>query len=120
MPFTAEQARLIDEAQEVTIETQGKNQAFRTVIWIVVEGGEVFVRSVRGDDGKWFRRASRDPSVALHVAGTRIPARAIPATDPESVKRTDDALIRKYRKGRSLDAMLKADIRDTTLRLDPA
>lgn len=80
---------------------------------------EVFVRSVRGASGKWYQRTLANPEVAIVVGDTMIPARATAATDNGSIERTSDALRRKYR-GRSLEAMLKPEILDTTLRLDPS
>ena len=86
----------------------------------MVDEGEVFARSVRGEKGKWYQRALENPEVALQAAGTEIPARAVPAPDTSSVERTSAALRRKYRKGSSLDSMLKPEILATTMRLEPA
>ena len=120
MGFSEGDLQLISESDEVRIETRADDRSYRTIIWIVVETGEVFVRSVRGEKGKWYQRALADPEVVLHAGGVEIGARAIPATDPRSVERTSEALRRKYRKGRSLDSMLKPEILGTTMRLDPA
>lgn len=119
MSFSSEDLRLIDETGEVHIETKRGDRTHRTVIWVIVDDGEVFVRSVRGPSGKWYQRALADPDVALDVAGRRIPARAVPADDEESVERTSAALRRKYRPGGSLNSMLRHEVLDTTLRLDP-
>jgi hypothetical protein len=43
----------------------------------------------------------------------------VPATDPESIRRTSDGFVRKYKPGRSLDSMVRPEVLDTTLRLDP-
>ena len=51
----------------------------RTIIWVVVVGGEAFVRSVRGPKGRWYREISSNPEGALHVGDERIPVRATPA-----------------------------------------
>ena len=120
MAFNESGLRQISESDEVRIETRAGGRSFRTIIWIVVDEGEVFVRSVRGEKGKWYQRALANPEVILHVAGTEIPARAVAATDPTSVERTSEALRRKYKKGPSLDSMLKPEIFGTTMRLDPA
>jgi hypothetical protein len=120
MAFSDSELRQISGSDEVRIETRAGSRSFRTIIWIVVDEGEVFVRSVRGEKGKWYQRALANPEVTLHVAGAEIPARAVAATDPSSVERTNEALGRKYKKGRSLDSMLKPEIFGTTMRLDPA
>lgn len=120
MPFTQDQLQAIDATSQVHIETRSGDRTFRTIIWVVTDGGEVFIRSVRGEAGKWYQRALANPDVALDVAGTRIPATAVPATDPGSVERTTEALRRKYRPGASLDAMVHPEVLGTTLRLEPA
>ena len=119
MPFTVEQLNSIDKRREVEIETRAGGRRYRTIIWIMVDDGEVFVRSVRGERGKWYQRALQNPEVAVRVAGETIDARAVPASDPTSIERTSKALRRKYPKGRSLDSMLQAEVLETTLRLDP-
>jgi hypothetical protein len=108
----------ISETKEVVIETRRADRAFRTIIWVVVDDGEVFVRSVRGEEGRWYQRALADPNVALTVGDARFDFLAVPAGDATSVERTSDALSRKYR-GRSLEMMLLPTTLDTTLRLDP-
>ena len=119
MPYSEDQLRSIDESHEVEIETRAGDRRYRTVIWVVVDEGEVFVRSVRGKGGNWYQRALANPEVALRVGSTAIASRAVPASDPVSIERTSEALRRKYR-GRSLEAMLLPEVLDTTVRLDPS
>ncbi len=117
MSFSEEQIRLIDQSREVEIETWAGDKRYHTVIWVVVDDGEIFVRSVRGAAGKWYQRTLRSPQVTLRRGSTRISCRAVQATDPVSIERVSSALRRKYR-GRSLDAMLMPETLGTTLRLD--
>ena len=120
MSFDAAALELLATTKEVRIETtkpDGSTQ--RTIIWIVVEGGEVFVRSWLGDRGKWFQAAMDRPSeVALLVGDQRWPVHAVLATDDESVERCSTGLRAKYRKSRSLDSMLLDYTLGTTVRLD--
>jgi hypothetical protein len=111
----------IDTAREVDIETRRGEGApsHRTTIWAVVDGGDVYVRSLRGASGRWYRELLAEPEAVLHVGDDTFPVRAAEAADPESVQRTSDALRRKYSDSRSLDSMLADDILDTTLRLEP-
>ena len=86
----------------------------------MVDGNDVFVRSVRGDRGYWFQSATEpDAEVALIVDGDRVPVRPVPASDEQSVARCSDALQRKYRKSASLASMLQPKTLGTTLRLEP-
>jgi len=111
----------IDSAREVEIETRRGEGApvHRTIIWAVVDDGDVFVRSLRGASGRWYRELMSDPAAVLHAQDEEFPVQAVPANDPESVERTSEALRRKYSDSRSLDSMLQNDILDTTLKLEP-
>lgn len=119
MPFSRQELELLDRTGEVEIETRRGDRSYRTVIWVVVDDGEVFVRSVRGELGQWYQRARDNPEVTLHADSESIEARAVPAQDEESVSRVDEALGAKYRPGRSLDSMLREEVLDTTMRLEP-
>jgi hypothetical protein len=122
MSFSGEDLAALTAAEEVRIETQAPDSsARRTIIWIVVDDGEVFVRSVRAERGRWYREARANPAVALHVNGQRLAATAIPANDPDSIDRVSAALRAKYaRWGGSLESMLVPETLATTLRLEPA
>lgn len=120
MTFDKETLEILDSTKEVHIETHEGDRALRTIIWVMVDDGEVFIRSVRGEGGKWYQRALADPNVALLVGDDRVPAVAVPTPDPESVKRASQALRDKYRPGESLEAMLRDEVLGTTMRLDPA
>lgn len=117
MSLHQELLELIADTREVWIETRGETKTIRTIIWVVVEDGDVYVRSVRGDDGLWYQRALADPDVVLEVGGYRIPFRAEPAPDSRSVGAASKGLQRKYPKGGSLDSMLRDDVLHTTMRL---
>jgi hypothetical protein len=122
--FDAETLRLLDETREVRIETCRDEDApiHRTIIWVVTVDGEVFVRSVRGEKGRWYREVSAYPSAALHVGDRRIPVRAAPVTDEPTIEAVSEAYRSKY--GRtspgSTRAMLQPETLPTTLKLEPA
>src|SRR5829696_4511364 len=123
----AETLRQLDETKEVRIETRrdGDSPEHRTIIWVVVVEGEVFVRSVRGSKGRWYREISSNPEGALHVEDDRIPVRAAPATDDttvEAVEAVSAAFRSKYQKSSpaSKEAMVRPETLPTTLKLSPA
>jgi hypothetical protein len=121
MRFEPADLALLDETEEVEIETaRPGGPPHRTIVWIVVDGEDAFLRSVNGSGARWYREAIADPAVTIHVAGRGLRAHAVPATDPTSLKRTSDVLARKYANDPSLASMLEPDIFDTTLRLVPA
>jgi hypothetical protein len=122
--FDAETLQLLDETKEVRIETRRDADApiHRTIIWVVTVDGEVYVRSVRGEKGRWYREVSANPDAALHVGDRRIPVRAVPVTEEPTVGAVSDAYRDKY--GRtspgSTRAMLRPETLPTTLKLEPA
>ncbi|HEU5113221.1 MAG TPA: DUF2255 family protein [Acidimicrobiia bacterium] len=118
MSLTAEQLQEIGDSQLVIIETRRGDRVTGTVIWVVVVDDVVYVRSVRGESGRWYQRAVADAAVALRVGDDRFEFRAIPANDPDSVESASEGLRRKYR-GRSLENMLLPETLGTTLRLEP-
>jgi hypothetical protein len=86
----------------------------------VVNGGEIFVRSVRGDRGRWFQAAlDRPADVAVIADGRRIPVRATLASDETSISRCSAALESKYGRDPALPSMIKPSVLSTTLRLEP-
>jgi hypothetical protein len=122
--FDAETLRLLDETKEVRIETRrdGDSPEHRTIIWVVVVEGEVFVRSVRGAKGRWYREISSNPEGALHVHNDRLTVRAAPATDEATVDAVSAAFRSKYQQSSpaSTEAMVRPESLPTTLKLSPA
>ncbi|MFL5990490.1 MAG: DUF2255 family protein [Rubrobacteraceae bacterium] len=122
--FDSDTLLLIDGAREVRIETSRDEDAptHRATIWVVSVDGTVFVRSVRGGKGRWYREASANPAAALHVGDERILVRAVPVTDDATIAAVSEAYQEKY--GRtspgSTRAMLQPETLPTTLGLEPA
>jgi hypothetical protein len=121
MPFSPEDLELLAHDEEIRIETSAADgSVHRTIIWVVVDGQDVFVRSVRGERGRWYREALARPDVAIHADGRRLAARATHTPDPNSVARTTAALERKYAADPALRTMVRPHTLETTLRLEPA
>jgi hypothetical protein len=117
--FSEDELGLIDRAKTVRIETaRPGGEVHSTIIWAIVDGEEVFIRSWRGAGARWYREALANADVALVVAKRRLPARAIRATDPDSVARTSTGLERKYAGDPATPSMVRDDILDTTLRVE--
>jgi hypothetical protein len=122
--FDSDTLKTWDQTPEIQIETSRGEGApvHRTTIWIVVDGDQAYVRSVRGPAGRWYRELTANPIGAVPAAGTSVQIRATPATDSATVARVSDALNRKYRERwpGPTAAMLREDTLPTTLRLEPA
>ena len=122
--FDPETLRLLDETQEVHIETRRDegSPVHRTIVWVVVVDGDAFVRSVRGPKGRWYREISGNAAGALHAGDRRIPVRAAPAADGPTTEAVCDAYRCKYGlpwPGPTA-AMVCPDAPPTTLKLSPA
>ena len=122
--FDAETLRLLDETKEVRIETRREDDSpeHRTIIWVVVVEGEVFVRSVRGQRGRWYREISSNQEGALHVQDDRIPVQATPVSEEAMVDTVSAAFRSKYQQSSpaSTEAMVRPETLPTTLKLSPA
>jgi hypothetical protein len=121
MRFAPGDLALLADTEEIEIETNAPGgPAHRTIIWVMVDGDDAFLRSVRGRKARWFREATAEGRVVVHAAGRALPAAVEPAADAESIRRTDEALTRKYTGIEGYPEMLEPAIADTTLRLTPS
>jgi len=120
MTFDPLTRKLLDTTRTIEIETiSPKGTVHRVPIWIVVDGDDVFVRSVRGERARWYRELLARPG-AVVTRSRRIPVRAEAAGDPAAKRRMTVGLKKKYpTSGASLLAMLRPEVLDTTLRLEP-
>jgi hypothetical protein len=121
MRFAPDDLALLADTEEIEIETaRPDGPPHRTIIWIMVDGDDVFVRSVNGAGARWYREATANPSVTIHAGTRALQARTIAAPDADSVARVNDALERKYSGITGLREMLVPDTFETTLRVEPA
>jgi hypothetical protein len=107
--------------EEVDIETTRGAGApvHRTTIWVVTGDGDAYVRSLKGERGRWYRELMANPDAFLHVEGDAVPVRAVSAADPESVARTTRGFHEKYGDSPYLHTMIRREIEPTTVRLEP-
>jgi hypothetical protein len=116
--FDADPLRELHDLQEVAIRTE-KHPKSAVVIWVVVADEEVFVRSVRGGKGRWYRDLAAGGPATLEFAGRRLAVQAIPVSDPAAVARASDEYLRKYQPSPYAQAMVRSEVLPTTLRLEP-
>lgn len=111
----------IDAAGIVEIETRSAKGTKHTVpIWIVVVDGVPYVRSVRGPQGRWYRELLARGDGAVVAGGKRVPVRATRDSSAKVIEAVSEALRKKYpSSGQSLASMLRNDVLDTTVRLEP-
>lgn len=116
--FAAETLRQLSTVREVSIRTD-KHPKSAIVIWVVVADDEVFVRSWRGVNGRWYRDLAQGGPADLEFDGSRLPVQAVPANDPAAIARISDGFLQKYRTSSHAQDMVRTETLPTTLRLEP-
>src|ERR1700683_1319160 len=96
MKFDVGTLRALRDVQEPVIRTE-KHPGSAVVIWVVVADDEVFVRSWRGTQGRWYMDPASGASATLELATHRLAVQAIPASDAASIARASREILRKYR-----------------------
>lgn len=114
--FDPDTVTSLRDEQEVIIRTEAHPDT-AVPIWVVVSGTDVFVRSVRGPTGRWYRDLVAGSTATLEVKGQRIPVRAAPATDSDSIARASKEYSAKYRSSPYAASMVRDEVLPTTMRL---
>jgi hypothetical protein len=116
--FNADILCELRDVREVAIRTE-KHPNSAVVIWVVVTDDKVFVRSVRGAKGRWYRDLAAGGPATLELAGRQLAVQAIPASAPDTSARASREYLRKYQPSPYAQAMVHADVLPTTLQLEP-
>jgi hypothetical protein len=119
-PLDADVLDLLDRAIEVDVVTSRRDGSeSRLPIWVVVADGEAYVRSFKGEQGAWYRRARADGRATIEAEGRSVPVALEPEDDPEVNRRISEELQRKYgeRSPRPTAIMVNPEVSATTLRL---
>lgn len=88
-----------------------------TIVWHVVVAGNLYLRSVKGPEGQWYRGVAHHFEGFLHTAGTTRPV--VFALDHTHDSEIDAAYFAKYGRGAPSRSITSALARQTTLRVDP-
>ena len=119
--FDANVLNQLTNTEEIEIETRSATgRTHRTIIWVVVDDNDVYVRSVRGRNGRWYQEATANPDAAIHVNGQRFAVHVVPVADQAFIARVSNGYLRKYPDDPDLNSMVRDEILPTTLRLEPA
>ena len=118
--WTPEQLAAIDADGEITVAAHRPDGALRTprIVWHVVVDDHLYIRSVRGADGVWYRGVQRTQTGRIEAHGQQTD---VTFTHDDS---HDDAIDRayhdKYGHGGPVQSITSPRARATTLRVDPA
>ncbi|MEP7332632.1 MAG: DUF2255 family protein [Terracoccus sp.] len=88
------------------------------IIWHVVVDNALYIRSVRGTGGAWYRSVRRTGAGTIYVGGIHF--KVIFHADNTKDDAVDDAYRDKYGSGSSVRTITTPEARASTLRVDPA
>jgi hypothetical protein len=121
--FSSEDLQTLATTFEVDIEPTRKDGTLgrRKIIWIVVDGDQAYIRSVRGAAGAWYKAGRTSGAANLHTGSTSWPVTLTLVTDPAELTRVSDALRQKYERRwkQSTAAMLRDEVIPATFRVTP-
>ena|SRR2546430_12762572 len=113
----------IGNSEEVHISSLSRDGALRKPVttWIVRQGDDLYVRSVRGRHGHWFRGVQERHEGRIRAGGVQRDVSFVEA-DNDLSNDIDAAYRTKYRRyvGSILDSVLTSDARSATLKLVPS
>jgi hypothetical protein len=121
--WTNDELDAIGDADELQIAPLRRDGSARkpVTIWVVRVGDDLYVRSVKGRDGAWFRAAEASREGHIRAGGIDRDVTFEAETDPGINDQIDAAYRTKYRRSASfVPPMLTPDARATTLRLVPS
>jgi hypothetical protein len=116
--FDPETLSKLRDHQKVAIRTD-KHPTSAITIWVVVSDHDVFVRSVKGAKGRWYRDLAAGGPATLEFDGQRLATQAVPATDAASIERASREFLSKYRSSPYAASIVRPEVLPTTLRLEP-
>ena len=120
--WTSDQLDKFGKAEEVQIASVGRDGKLRkpVTVWAVRHGEDLYVRSVRGRDGHWFRGTQERHEGRIRAGGAQQDITFVEA-DHNIEDEIDAAYRDKYRRyaGRILDSVLTPEARTSTLKLEP-
>ncbi|MEV0803979.1 DUF2255 family protein [Kribbella sp. NPDC050281] len=117
--WTAEELHSLDRVSEIRVAGRRQDGSLRTltIVWHVVIDGNVYVRSVRGVEGGWYKGVMHHHEGAISWDGkTREVTYTPDATVDDQI---DTAYLNKYGNGSPTRAIINAAAKATTLRIEP-
>jgi hypothetical protein len=117
--WTAEELSTLDGIEEIRVAGRRADGSLRTltIVWHVVVDGALYVRSVRGVEGAWYKGVLHHHEGAISWDDQIRDVTYIP--DPTVDDQLDTAYYAKYGDGPDTVAIVNATARPTTLRVEP-
>lgn len=117
--WTDDELAVLDRVREIRVAGRRKDGSSRTpvTVWHVVVDGRLYVRSVRGPDGGWYRGVIRHYEGAISWDSRTRHVRFIPEDTADDA--IDAAYFAKYGRGSASRSITSMTAKATTLRVDP-
>ena len=111
---------VVDADDEMTVAAHRPDGTLRTprIVWHVVIDDRLWIRSVRGDSGGWYRGVRRTGTGRIEAGGATIDVTFTP--DGSRDDAIDRAYREKYGEGSAVRSIISPVARATTLRVEPA
>jgi hypothetical protein len=120
--WTIDQLDKIGGAEEVRIASVRRDGTLRkpVTVWVARHGDDVYIRSVRGRSGHWFRGAQDTKQGRVRAGGVQQDVTFVDA-DPDVSDEVDAAYRAKYRRyaGSILNSVLTPGARSATIKIVP-
>jgi hypothetical protein len=120
--WTSDELNKIATAEEIKIAPLRREGSLRNlvIIWVVRLGDDLYVRSVNGRAGAWFRGAQVLHEGRIQAGGLDKDVTFVEEPDPEINDRIDAAYRLKYRRyPASVSSIVSPEARSATIRLLP-
>lgn len=117
--WTEDELRSLERIGEIRVAGRRKDRSLRTltIVWHVVVDGNLYVRSVRGAEGGWYKGVVRHHEGAISWDGKTREVTFVP--DATADDQLDAAYYSKYGNGAPTRAITNATAKATTLRVEP-
>jgi hypothetical protein len=118
--WKSDQLDKLGRAEEVQITSVRRHGTLRkpVTVWVVRDGDDLYVRSIRGRNGHWFRGVQETHEGRIRAGGVQQDVTFVEA-DHDIDGEVDAAYRAKYRRyaGSILNSVLTPEARSTTIRL---
>ncbi len=120
--WTSDQLDKVGRAEEVQVASVRPDGTLRkpVTVWVARYGGDLYVRSVRGRNGHWFRGVQESHEGQIRAGGVQQDVTFVDG-DHDLDDEIDAAYRGKYRRyaGSILNSVLTPEARSTTIKLVP-
>ncbi|WP_344094950.1 DUF2255 family protein [Microbacterium deminutum] len=119
MTWTGQELAELDRASEVRVAGRRADGSSRTltIVWHVVVDGDLYLRSVNGPDGQWYKGVARHLEGFVHWGNIiREVSFTLDASHDDEI---DAAYFVKYGNGSPSRSITSPLAKQTTLRVDP-